>query len=126
ESPSGGRGTRVDCDLVCVSGGWNPAVHLFSQARGSLRYDESAATFVPDRSPLSIIAAGAVNGRSDLADVLADGHAAGLDAAAKAGFRAADARPAPHAEPVACGRLRALWSVPMRHRSDKRFVDLQN
>ena len=36
---------RIDCDLVCVSGGWNPAVHLFSQARGKLRYDEQCATF---------------------------------------------------------------------------------
>ena len=70
ESLSGGRLTRIDCDLVCVSGGWNPAVHLFSQARGTLRYDESLATFVPDRSPLSILTAGGVNGRPDLADAL--------------------------------------------------------
>ena len=35
------RATRIDCDLVCVSGGWNPAVHLFSQARGKLRFDEA-------------------------------------------------------------------------------------
>src|SRR5439155_10940538 len=33
----GGR-ERIECDLVCVSGGWNPAVHLFSQARGKLKY----------------------------------------------------------------------------------------
>jgi sarcosine oxidase subunit alpha len=126
ESLSGRRGTRVDCDLVCVSGGWNPAVHLFSQARGSLRYDESLAAFVPERSPLSIVAAGGVNGRSDLAAVLADGHAAGLDAAARAGFREADSHPAPHAEPVASGRLRPLWSVAARDKSGKRFVDPQN
>jgi sarcosine oxidase subunit alpha len=126
ESLSGGRGTRVDCDLVCVSGGWNPAVHLFSQARGSLRYDESLATFVPERSPLSIVATGGVNGRSEVGGALADGHAAGLDAAANAGFRGAASHPAPHAEPVAPGRLRPLWSVVARDRSGKRFVDLQN
>ena len=45
---------RIDCDLVCVSGGYNPAVHLFSQARGTLRYDEALAAFVPDRSPLPV------------------------------------------------------------------------
>ncbi len=126
ESLSGGRGARVDCDLVCVSGGWNPAVHLFYQARGSLRYDESLATFVPERSPLAIVAAGGVNGCSDVGGALADGHAAGLDAAVKAGFRGAASYPAPHAEPVAPGRLRPLWSVPARDRSGKRFVDLQN
>jgi len=126
ESLSGGRRTRIDCDLVCVSGGWNPAVHLFSQARGSLRYDESLATFVPDRSPLSIVTAGGVNGRFDLADALADGHAKGLGAAAMAGFRGIEARPAPRAERIASGRLRPLWSVPPRSKSAKRFVDLQN
>jgi len=126
ESLAGERGTRVDCDLVCVSGGWNPAVHLFSQARGTLRYDESLATFVPDRSPMAIVTAGAVNGRFDLASALADGHAAGLEAAARAGFRDDDALPAPHAEPDAPGPLKALWGVPARSRSGKRFVDLQN
>ncbi|MEX2296183.1 MAG: 2Fe-2S iron-sulfur cluster-binding protein [Dongiaceae bacterium] len=31
-------GTRtIACDLLMMSGGWNPAVHLFSQSRGSLR-----------------------------------------------------------------------------------------
>ena len=47
---AGGARQRIDCDLVCVSGGFNPAVHLFSQARGMLRFDETLATFVPDAS----------------------------------------------------------------------------
>ena len=25
---------RLPCDLVCISGGWNPTVHLFSQSQG--------------------------------------------------------------------------------------------
>jgi sarcosine oxidase subunit alpha len=126
ESLSGGRPRRIDCDLVCLSGGWNPAVHLFSQARGTLRYDESLATFVPDRSPLSIVTAGGVNGGFDLAGVLADGHGAGLEAAAMAGFGNGKPAPAPQAESTAAGRLRPLWSVPARNKSAKRFVDLQN
>ena len=39
----------VDADLLLVSGGWNPNVALWSQARGSLRFDERIAAFVPDR-----------------------------------------------------------------------------
>ena len=63
---SGGRRTtRIECDLVCVSGGWNPAVHLYSQARGTLRYDERLAAFVPDRCPLPISAVGAAAGEID-------------------------------------------------------------
>ena len=89
---------RFDCDLVCVSGGWNPAVHLFSQARGKLRYDETLATFVPDKSPWAITPAGAANGRFGLAAALADGHAAGVSAAAARGYNAASVLTAPHAD----------------------------
>jgi sarcosine oxidase subunit alpha len=62
----GRRATRVECDLVCVSGGWNPAVHLYSQARGTLRYDERIAAFVPDACPLPIRAVGAAAGEVDV------------------------------------------------------------
>ncbi len=44
-----GRQETVDADLLLVSGGWNPNVALWSQARGTLRFDERIAAFVPDR-----------------------------------------------------------------------------
>ena len=37
-----GAPERIPCDLLAVSGGWSPAVHLFSQSRGRLRYDRGA------------------------------------------------------------------------------------
>ncbi|MET0863281.1 MAG: FAD-dependent oxidoreductase, partial [Nakamurella sp.] len=37
----------VPCDALLISGGWNPAVHLFSQSRGRLRYDEQLGAFLP-------------------------------------------------------------------------------
>ena len=124
---SGGATRRVECDLVCVSGGWNPAVHLFSQARGRLRYDAALATFVPDGSPLPITPAGAANGRFDLAAALADGHAAGRAAAAQAGLTAAGvAIDAPSAISIASGALQPVWSVAPGRKGDKCFVDLQN
>src|SRR5207249_3980523 len=39
---------EVACDLLLVSGGWSPAVHLFSQAGGRLRYDPTCTAFVPE------------------------------------------------------------------------------
>jgi sarcosine oxidase, subunit alpha len=39
----------VDADLLLVSGGWNPNVALWGQARGTLRFDEGIAAFVPDQ-----------------------------------------------------------------------------
>ena len=45
-----GEPERIACDLLLVSGGWNPAVHLFSQAGGTLRYDAALGAFVPDEA----------------------------------------------------------------------------
>ncbi len=128
-SRSGNAASRIVCDLVCVSGGWNPAVHLFSQARGLLRYEDRLATFVPDASALPILPAGAANGCLDLPSALVEGHAAGITAARRAGFTAA-APAAPRVDPSvdqsAKEFLQALWSVPAARRTAKRFVDLQN
>ena len=124
----GGPAKRVSCDLVCVSGGWNPAVHLFSQARGKLRYDDALAAFVPASSPLPILPAGAANGRFDLAAALLDGHAAGIASAARAGSGSgttASCR-APRAISSPGAALQPLWAVSAGIASAKRFVDLQN
>jgi sarcosine oxidase subunit alpha len=60
------RGTHsrreIDCDLLCVSGGFNPTLHLFSQAQGRLRYDEGLACFVPDVAPPNVEVVGAAAG----------------------------------------------------------------
>src|SRR3546814_18846459 len=65
----------IACDLVCMSGGWNPTVHLFSQAIGKLRFDDAIAAFVPDKWIQKLRNAGACDGRFALADCLAQGRA---------------------------------------------------
>jgi sarcosine oxidase, subunit alpha len=59
-----GDGSRreVECDLLCVSGGFNPTLHLFGQAQGRIRYDEGLACFVPDVPPSPIEVVGAAAG----------------------------------------------------------------
>lgn len=58
------RGARrsVSCNLVAVSGGWSPTVHLFSQSGGSLRFDEKIQAFVPDRPAQDVEVIGAAAG----------------------------------------------------------------
>ncbi len=60
-------GHRHDADLLVVSGGWNPNVALWAQPRGSLRYDERIAAFVPDAAPVTtpMTAVGAAAGGID-------------------------------------------------------------
>ncbi|WP_214408099.1 2Fe-2S iron-sulfur cluster-binding protein, partial [Pseudonocardia lacus] len=57
---------EIACDLLLVSGGWNPAVHLFSQARGRLRYDDALGAFVPGEELDGLAVAGAAAGVADL------------------------------------------------------------
>ncbi|NUK37680.1 (2Fe-2S)-binding protein, partial [Streptomyces lunaelactis] len=73
-------------DLLLVSGGWNPVAHLFSQAGGKLRHDDTFGTFVPDSCRQAVEAAGSVAGVFDLAAVLAQGATAGARAIETEGY----------------------------------------
>src|SRR4029079_9691848 len=76
------------CDVLLVSGGWNPAVHLFSQARGKLRYDDSLGAFVPGEQLDRVSVDGSAHGIFDLPGCLRDGREAGATAVAELGFTA--------------------------------------
>lgn len=121
----------ISCDLLCVSGGWNPAVHLYAQARGKPVYNPSIAAFVPANSVQAERSAGAASGKFSFAACIADGTVAGSGAAEAAGFRPKPIQPVLSA-PVANGdrdraALRAIWRIgPAGARKRKRFVDLQN
>ena len=90
---TGGVGGRriLPCDCVAMSGGWTPAVHLFSQSRGKLRYEPAIDAFVPGISVQAERSAGAAKGTYDLAACLAEGWAAGADAAGGGARRAFEA-----------------------------------
>ena len=122
-------GRRIDCDLLLVSGGWNPVIHLFSQSRGTLRWDDTLATYLPDRAVQATLVAGAANGAFDLGSCLREGAAAGARAAAAAGF--GDGRP-PAAPTTDEGGPTApsapVWLVPSPEGStaeSRMFVDLE-
>ena len=123
---AGGASTSIACDLVAISGGYSPTVHLFSQARGSLEYEPTIASFLPKASSLPIAAVGAANGRFSLAGAVADGTAGGLAAANRAGFaaeRSASATVVRDEPPPSTG---PLWASPWPNPRGKAFVDLQN
>jgi sarcosine oxidase, subunit alpha len=88
---SGGVGIEetVACDLVLISGGFTPSVHLFSQSRGKLVYDERLQAYIPGASVERERSVGGCRGLYDLHQALADGFAGGVDAAQAAGASAA-------------------------------------
>ncbi|MCB2102803.1 MAG: sarcosine oxidase subunit alpha, partial [Rhodobacterales bacterium] len=128
EKPAGPKRT-IECDLLAVSGGYSPVVHLFSQAQGRLRFDETTAAFLPDVPREALACAGSLTGAARLADCLAQGLAAGAAMAAEAGFGDGAAPAAPVVDEPDPGTLEPLWLVPgvkpVGH-GGKAFVDLQN
>ncbi|HYK12804.1 MAG TPA: sarcosine oxidase subunit alpha family protein [Burkholderiales bacterium] len=116
-----GKIETVACDLICVSGGWDPAVHLFSQSGGRLAYDEVQHCFVPGAPAQPTHVAGAANGAFMLADCVAQGCAAGIAAARAAGFDG----PAPAVAARSPLGLHPMWEIPAAG-SAKKFVDQQN
>lgn len=114
---------RYAVDLLLVSGGWNPVAHLFSQAGGKLRHDEALGAFVPDTCCQALEVVGSAAGTFDLAEVLAQGAAAGVRAVETEGYTAeAPALPAvaalPQSPPMHVFAVPAPADAP-------RFVDLQ-
>lgn len=122
-----GAAESFDCDLLAVSGGWSPVVHLHSQRQGLLRWDEELVAFVPDAAVRDQRVVGAARGTYDLDGCLAEGARAGARAATDAGFPVPV--PSPGAARSAPGPVRALWLVPAPDGEpatwDTHFVDLQ-
>ena len=114
---------RIECDFVASSGGWNPAVHLFSHCGGKLAFDEALQAFRPVTNPQALSVVGAANGTFGLQAILDEATRTG---AAVAGGPAPDA---PRATSEAETALHPLWFVPSfgaANEGNKHFVDFQN
>ncbi|MFO1170183.1 MAG: sarcosine oxidase subunit alpha family protein [Hyphomicrobiaceae bacterium] len=114
-------------DIVCVSGGWSPTVHLTSHLGVKPVWRSDIAAFVPGELPGSQLTAGAITGAFALAEAIAHGTAAGMRAAALIGHAASSPSLPPLAsDAVITGlNLAPVWEVPaLRH--GKAFVDIQN
>ena len=118
------RSQSLRCDALAVSGGWNPQVSLWTQATGTLVWDEARVCHRPGKSPEPMRAVGACNGALDLAECLLEGSRAGGLGARDAGFGDA-AGPVPSAPVEAQAQPGAVLSVPSQG-GGPGFVDLQN
>ncbi len=121
------------CDLVLMSGGFTPSVHLHSQSRGALAWDDDLQAFLPAASAERARSAGACRGVFELLAALADGASAGAAAAREAtapgrtGVCPAGAlgRATSAVAPPGVGGFAGALPQP-RHARGKAFVDWQN
>ncbi|WP_321799406.1 sarcosine oxidase subunit alpha family protein [Caballeronia sp. J97] len=124
----GQKQTELPCDLIAMSGGWSPVLHLFAQSGGKAHWHEEKACFVPGKAMQAESSVGACAGEFTLARGLRSGMEAGAEAARAAGHIVAKPQPVKVAEIVEAPML-PLWIVgdkEMSTRGPKQFVDFQN
>lgn len=123
-----GKPRRLACDLMALSGGFSPVIHLHCQAGSKAVWDDGRAAFLPGKAAQSERSAGACQGAQTLHECATEGFAAGIAAVQALGFEPGHATP-PAVAASHAGDLRALWLVPHPSgvsRAPKQFVDLQN
>ncbi len=118
----GGATRQIAVDALLNSAGWTPSVHLWSQSRGKLVFDDARGIFVPGEAAQAVVSVGACNGTEDLSAVAAEAVAAGISAAGGKGKTKA---PKVSGGSVAGGMS---GSAPGAGPDDtvKAFVDFQN
>jgi sarcosine oxidase subunit alpha len=115
--------TEIACDLLAVSNGWNPTIHLTCHLGGKPAWNEELSAFVPGSLPKDMAVAGAAAGRLSLAEALQDGARLGAEAASDLGFAA----PVPPMPPVGgedAAEATPLWRV--HGGKGPAFIDIQN
>ncbi|MBS38578.1 MAG: sarcosine oxidase subunit alpha [Thiotrichales bacterium] len=117
----------LECDLLCVSGGYNPTVHLFSQSQGRLEFSNELAAFVPGTSAQAQCSVGACKGSFSIRACLEEGARAGFESAHPFGDTDTGLPDIPSTEEQSANPLEPLWLVPLpKGERGKRFVDFQN
>ena len=124
----GARQASIACDLVAMSGGWSPVLHLFAQSGGKAHWHDEKACFVPGKAVQAEVSVGAAAGEFGLARGLRLALDAGIEAARSVGLKAE--RPAaPQVPDPKEAPLLPLWLVGSHEqaaRGPKQFVDFQN
>ena len=65
-----GKKININCDCLGMSGGWTPAVHLFTQSGGKLKFRNSDNVFIPNVYSSDQLCIGACNGDFELSDII--------------------------------------------------------
>ena len=77
EPKTGGNSRTIECDALLVSAGWTPSVHLFSQSRGKVAFDQASQRFLPGTYAQDCVSVGACAGTDNLEATIAEAAHAG-------------------------------------------------
>jgi sarcosine oxidase subunit alpha len=126
--PKNGGGERtIPVDALLMAAGWTPSIHLFSQSRGKVAFDEATKRFLPGTYAQDCMSAGSCNGTEGLDACITEGLSAGEKAAKEAGAKARKL-PRPKVEGAGPPSRGMVGAAPGAgpDTSVKAFVDFQN
>jgi len=115
---------QIKSDLVLLSGGWSPVVHLLSHRGIKPKWDDKNLCFIPDEIKEPITVAGSASGIWGTGDCVASGVAAGLKAAKFLGLKTTD-----YFFPKIGGwknPIEPLYEVKYKKSRSKSFIDYQH
>ena len=127
---------EIKCDVVAMSGGWSPIVHLWSHCGGKLNWDNDNAMFRPDadRPPLGadgsgfVIVGGSANGYLKADDSIKDAISQGKIVAKQVGFKPIKSKNITVDVEVEA-EIEQIWQMPQGMSvklQAKTFLDYQN
>ena len=59
----------INANMLCPSGGFNPDIHLFTQSKGLVKWDEKIISFKPDTVFQNTLTLGSVSGNYDFNEI---------------------------------------------------------
>lgn len=113
-------------DLVAMSGGWTPSVHLTSHRSIRPVYRSDISSFVPGGFDRAHFGAGSMVGTQTLTEAIASGWQAATEAAAACGKKIEGTAPAGPEGSNATTAFVSVGPITMVRPVDKTFVDFQN
>ena len=127
---------EIKCDVVAMSGGWSPIVHLWSHCGGKLNWDNDNAMFRPDaaRPHLGadgsgfVIVGGSANGYLKADDSIKDAISQGKIVAKQVGFKPIKSKNIT-VDVEAEAEIEQIWQMPQGMSvklQAKTFLDYQN
>lgn len=119
---AGPHDMTIKCDVVGMSGGWNPIVHLTSHLSVRPVYDAEITSFVPGKLAAGHFAAGGCKGTFGTLAAITEG-----ETAAKSSLTLLGKHAKPVSRPdIAADRSYAITQVWPAHKQAKAFLDFQN
>ena len=124
---AGRHAVTIDCDVLAMSGGWSPVVHLTSHGGIKPIYDATIAAFVPGGFAPTHFGCGGINGTFGVMAAIREGEVAARGALEILGFsKNLDPIDLPAMREDRTYTIQPIWHASENAPEKHAFVDFQN